>query len=330
MPTRLIGYTCSYIPVELLALTGFRPYRLLHGDVDSSKHGEKFVRVDACPVVKSNLDHIISNQHEFAALVGSTGCDMSRRMLDVAAEHADIPVLVINNPRTDKRVIYDDEIDWLVRQLEDLSHRTFTREYVLSEVRKWETMREELRAIDALRAATPSQMSTAVFHAFMTSYHQGRFNETISACREPSARPRVYLLGSAMTYESNPILRLIEEHLRIVGDFNCGLSRALDIHIHEPTLAGIKDAYYDQPPCVFKRPDRRYIDHVREKTRELNCAGIVAWTLDYCDAYEFELQKTEREIGLPVLRIRSDFSLQGASQLRTRIEAFAEMLCPKQ
>ncbi|MBE0432527.1 2-hydroxyacyl-CoA dehydratase [candidate division WOR-3 bacterium] len=326
---QLIGYTCSYIPVELLALTGFRPYRLLHGDVDSSKRGEKFVRVDACPMVKSNLDHIFRNQNDFAALVGSTGCDMSRRMLDVAAENTRIPVLVFNNPRTDNRTIFHDEIDWLTQRLERLSRRQFNPASIQNEVTKWESMRVELRTIDERRAANPSQVSTASFHEVMTAYCQGAFDRDVSICRERADRPRVYLLGSAITYESNAILRLIEDHLRIVGDFNCGLSRALDIRIQEPTLAGIEETYYGQPPCVFKRPDRRFIDHVRDETRRLNCTGVVAWTLDYCDAYEFELRKIERTIDLPVLRIRSDFSLQGSSQLRTRIEAFVEMLCSK-
>ncbi len=326
---QLIGYTCSYIPVELLALTGYQPYRLLHGDIDSSKRGEKLVRIDACPIVKANLDYVVRNQKDFVALVGSTGCDMSRRMFDVAAEKTSIPILVVNNPRTENRSIYDDEIDWLIRRLERLSHKEFTNEAIETEVHKWETMREELRAIDNLRAASPSRMSTAVFHKFMTAYYQGSFGENISACREPSEKPRVYLLGSAMTYESNRILHLIEENLRIVGDFSCGLARALDIRVTEPDLAGIKDAYYEQPPCIFKRPNQTYVDHVRDEAIRLNCTGIVAWTIDFCDAYEFEIQKLERTTNLPVLRIRSDFSYQGSSQLRTRIEAFGEMLCSR-
>jgi len=326
---QLIGYTCSYIPVELLSATGLRPYRLLHGDIHLSKKGEKLVRIDACPLVKSNLDYIVDNRKRFAALVGSTGCDMSRRMFDVASEVTDIPVYVLNNPRTDNPGIYGDEIDWLAEQLEHISRKKFDNELIRTEIIKWEQMREELRIIDAKRSATPSLVSTTDFHKVLTNYHQGTFEKQVTFCRNPSEKPRVYLLGSAITYEANHILQLIEKNLRIVGDFNCGLSRALDIKIEDFSLSGIKNAYYNQPPCVFKRPHDEFYDHVHGQINKMNCTGVVAWTLDYCDVYEFELQRIERILERPVLRIRSDFSFQNNSQLRTRIDAFAEMLCSK-
>ena len=114
--------------------------------------------------------------------------------------------------------------------------------------------------------------------------------------------------------------------MRIVGDFNCGLSRFLNINITENNLSGIKSAYYNQPPCIFKRPNDKFYSFIEKQLNEFKCKGIVAWTLDYCDNYEFELKKIEGFFNLPVLRIRSDFSFQNLSQLRTRIKAFAEML----
>lgn len=326
---KLIGYTCSYIPVELLSATGLRPYRLLHGDINLSKEGDKLVRVDACPLVKSNLAFILANTNKFAALVGSTGCDMSRRMFDVVSELTDIPVYILNNPRTDNPKMYSDEIDWLIKQLQNLSQIRFTGELIIEEITKWERMREELRIIDNKRSANPSLISTTDFHDAAINYYKGTFEESLSFCRNPSEKPRVYLLGSAITYEANTILQLLENQLRVVGDFNCGLSRVLNISIEDMNIAGIKTAYYNQPPCVFRRPHRKFYDYIDKRINDLNCVGIVAWTLDYCDVYEFEIQRIEQQFDRPVLRIRSDFSFQNTSQLRTRVDAFAEMLCSK-
>lgn len=326
---QMIGYACAYVPVELLSATGLRPYRLLHGDINLSKRGEKIVRVDACPMVKSNLTYVLENEEKFAMLIGSTGCDMSRRMFDVLSERTSIPVYVVNNPRTDKPYIYSDEIDWLVKQLESFSQIKYTDGIVKNEIDKWEGIRAELRKIDEERAACPSLVSTADFHNVMTSYHQSSFDESATPRHDISEKPRVYLVGSAIAYEANHILRLIEKKLRIVGDFNCGISRPLQIRITEKSIAGIKHAYYQQPPCMHKRPHRKYYDFVGEQIIRLHCAGVIAWTLDYCDVYEFELRKIEKEFNLPTLRIRSDFSYQSNSQLWTRIEAFAEMLCSK-
>ena len=88
----LIGYTCPYIPVEILSATGFRPYALLHGDYDLMQNGLLYTRIDACPLVRANISYVIKHQNKFVALVGAIGCDMSRRMFDVLREHTKIPI----------------------------------------------------------------------------------------------------------------------------------------------------------------------------------------------------------------------------------------------
>ncbi len=323
----MIGYTCSYIPVELLAATGLKPYRLLHGDIGLSKDGERLLRIDACPLVKSNIAYIIKNQDKFTALVGSTGCDMARRMFDIVDELTDIPVYVLNNPRTDNPKIFNDEIDWLVKELEHLSNRKLNDDLLRLEIERWENVREQYRTLNKKRAANPSLISTSDFHKAAMNYYKGDVDAQINITEKHSVNPRVYLIGSAITYEANQILELLEQELRIVGDFNCGISRFLNIEIKDKNLNGIKHAYYNQPPCIFKRPNHKFYEWTSSQLKKYACDGIIAWTLDYCDSYEFELKRMESRFGFPILRIRSDFSFQNLSQIKTRISAFREMLC---
>lgn len=325
----MIGYTCSYIPVELLAATGLKPYRLLHGDIGLSKDGERLLRIDACPLVKSNIAYIIKNQDKFTALVGSTGCDMARRMFDIVDELTDIPVYVLNNPRTDNPKIFNDEIDWLAKELEHLSNRKLNDGLLRLEIERWENVREQYRTLNKKRAANPSLISTSDFHKAAINYYKGDVDAQINITEKHSVNPRVYLIGSAITYGANQILELLEQELRIVGDFNCGISRFLNIEIKDKNLNGIKHAYYNQPPCIFKRPNHKFYEWTSSQLKKYACDGIIAWTLDYCDSYEFELKRMESRFGFPILRIRSDFSFQNLSQIKTRISAFREMLCSK-
>lgn len=322
----LIGYTCSYTPVELLSATGYKPYRLLHGETGLSQQAERLVRVDACPLVKSNLSYIINNQEKFKAIVGSTSCDMSRRLFDVLNETTNLPVYLINNPRTDREDIYNDEIDWLEKQLEHFSGKKITDELLTEQINQWENQRKMYRELDQKRSTFPSLISTTSFHKAITNYYQGILVDKIELNEEKSDKPQVYFLGSAISYESNQIFQLLEKDLRIVSDYNNGLSRFLNIHIKEKSLDGIKSAYYHQPPDILKRPNHKYYEHISTELNRLKCVGIIAWSLDYCDSYEFELKRIESEFNLPVLRIRSDFSFQNLSQLKTRINAFTEML----
>lgn len=323
----MIGYTCSYIPVELLAATGLKPYRLLHGDIGLSKDGERLLRIDACPLVKSNIAYIIKNQDKFTALVGSTGCDMARRMFDIVDELTDIPVYVLNNPRTDNPKIFNDEIDWLAKELEHLSNRKLNDDLLRLEIERWENVREQYRTLNKKRSANPSLISTSDFHKAAMNYYKGDVDAQINITEKHSVNPRVYLIGSAITYGANQILELLEQELRIVGDFNCGISRFLNIEIKDKNLNGIKYAYYNQPPCIFKRPNHKFYEWTSSQLKKYACDGIIAWTLDYCDSYEFELKRMESRFGFPILRIRSDFSFQNLSQIKTRISAFREMLC---
>ncbi len=324
---KLIGYTCPYIPIELLSATGLRPYCLLHGDIRLSQEGEKYLRVDACPLVKSNLAYIITNQDRFAAIVGTTGCDMSRRMFDVVDEMTKIPVYVLHSPRTDNPRILYDEISWLKRELEHLSDKDLSDDILGVEIERWERVREQFRVLDSMRAASPSSILTSHLHTKAIEFYKGNTDIPAVISKHVSDKPRVYLIGSEISYESHILLALIEQELQIVGDFNCGISQFASIAIKEKNLNAIKHSYYNQPPSIFKRPNRKFYDHIHGQLKTRACAGIIAWTLDYCDSYEFELRRMEKNFGLPLLKIKSDFSFQNTSQLRTRISAFKEMLC---
>ncbi|MEO0126438.1 MAG: 2-hydroxyacyl-CoA dehydratase family protein [candidate division WOR-3 bacterium] len=323
----LIGYSCSYIPVELLSLTGLKPYRLLHGDLQLSQKGERIVRVDACPLVKSNLGFVFENQKRFACIIGSTGCDMSRRMIEAIKFTTSIPVYIFNNPRTDNFEIFSNEIDMLIKELEHFFHRKFDKNLIHQESERIENIRQNLRQIDARRRTNPSLLSTATFQKIVISYLQGNFGDIKSEIpEEMSYKPRVYLLGSPVSYESGPIIELIEKRLRICGDFNCGLSRALYIKVVEKTIEGLKQAYFKQPPCIFKRPNKGLYEYVEKDLKETKSTGIIAFVLDYCDNFDFEIAKMEKRFSLPILKLKSDFSLQNISQLKVRIDAFIDVL----
>ncbi len=323
----LIGYTCSYIPVELISATGYRPYRLLHGNTELTIEGEKALKVDACPLIKSNLGYILANREKFKALIISTGCDMARRLSDVLLEVTDIPIFVFNNPRTDNYKMYSDEINQLVAELEILGKRKLDRLLLKNEIEKWENLRQELTKIDQNRFTIPSKLSTTTFHKIMMKYHQGDIeNIDYEFVEEVSIKPKVFFVGSPVSYETNSLLELIEERFRIVGDFNCGISRPLYIEIKEKTLEGIKKAYFNQPACIFKRPNDSFYENVLNCIKKVRATGVIAWIVEYCDNYDFEITTMEQYFQMPLLKLKSGLSIEHLHQLTTRLDAFVEML----
>ncbi|MBN2621370.1 2-hydroxyacyl-CoA dehydratase [candidate division WOR-3 bacterium] len=326
--SKRIGYTCPYIPVEILASTGLQPYCLLHGDFELMQYGTTYARIDACPLVRANIAHILKESDKYAAIVGSTGCDMSRRLLDVISEETEIPVLLIHMPRTNNFSIYSDEIDWLVQQLDRILGVSIKNTITL-EIDAWQHTRDRMRVLDEKRYAKPSMLATHDFHKIACTYYQGFPAPTISSVNAPLIKPQVFMVGSEISYESGAFLQLFENDLTIVGDNICGLSQFLSIQVKESTIAGIKKAYYFQAPCIYRRPNHQYYNHVAAQLNMRGCRGVIGFTLDYCDAYEFELKRLEKTLGVPVLRVRIDYAGEKVSQLKTRVAAFGEMLCSK-
>jgi benzoyl-CoA reductase/2-hydroxyglutaryl-CoA dehydratase subunit BcrC/BadD/HgdB len=294
------------------------------------QQGTQYARIDACPLVRANIAYVIDHAARFAALVGTTGCDMSRRMFDVISEHTDIRTFVMNVPRTDNPNMYSDEIDWLIQEL-----TMFTGKDIITgipqEITTWEAARTRLRGFDEKRADTFPTISTSDFHAPAQSFYKGDIDKVLTS-RVPEhecRKPRVFLLGSELSYESTALLNLMEEDVCIVGDDLCGLSRSVQVHITDKNIEGIKRAYFDQPPCIYRRPNHEFYHYISAELERRACQGVIGFTLDYCDAYEFEMRNMEQVLGMPLLRIRTDYAAEKTNQLKTRIAAFGEMLCSK-
>ena len=80
-----------------------------------------------------------------------------------------------------------------------------------------------------------------------------------------------------------------------------------------------------QLPCMRMQDDSKR----RELYQNPNLKGIVYHTVKFCDFYGFEYANLRNQSTIPVLKIESDYTIQGSGQLQTRLDAFAESLSPK-
>jgi benzoyl-CoA reductase/2-hydroxyglutaryl-CoA dehydratase subunit BcrC/BadD/HgdB len=63
--------------------------------------------------------------------------------------------------------------------------------------------------------------------------------------------------------------------------------------------------------------------------KEYRADGVIHFGLQFCQPYLMEAIPVEKALeskNIPVLRIETDYSMEDVGQLKTRIEAFAEML----
>ena len=93
-------------------------------------------------------------------------------------------------------------------------------------------------------------------------------------------------------------------------------------------MEAIVERYFKVDCAIFSpNPDR--LQHVREMFDRSKAQGVIHYSLQFCQPYQVEslpLEKALEESGIPCLRVETDYSQEDVEQLKTRVEAFLEIL----
>jgi benzoyl-CoA reductase/2-hydroxyglutaryl-CoA dehydratase subunit BcrC/BadD/HgdB len=69
--------------------------------------------------------------------------------------------------------------------------------------------------------------------------------------------------------------------------------------------------------------------HVQELTKQFEVEGVIMFVIKYCDTHMFDAPLLRDELnamGMPVLYLEWEHSMSGLAGLKTRLEAFIEMV----
>jgi benzoyl-CoA reductase/2-hydroxyglutaryl-CoA dehydratase subunit BcrC/BadD/HgdB len=145
------------------------------------------------------------------------------------------------------------------------------------------------------------------------------------------SRVRVLLTGVPMPHGAERVLNIIEESGGlVVCQENCtGLKPLLD-DVCEDTrnpLRAIAEKYFHLPCSVMTRNTAR-IDALRRLAAEYRPQCIVDVIWQACLTYDVEShfvrRLAEQELGLPYLRIETDYSPSDTARIAVRVEALLE------
>ena len=93
-------------------------------------------------------------------------------------------------------------------------------------------------------------------------------------------------------------------------------------------MEAIVDRYFKIDCAIFTpNPDR--LNHIKEMYSAYKADGVIHYGLQFCQPYLMEAIPVEKALeseNIPVLRIETDYSMEDVGQLKTRVEAFVEML----
>jgi benzoyl-CoA reductase/2-hydroxyglutaryl-CoA dehydratase subunit BcrC/BadD/HgdB len=94
-------------------------------------------------------------------------------------------------------------------------------------------------------------------------------------------------------------------------------------------FAALADGYLDQAPCARMKPLDDSLDFSTGLAEDYGVDGVIYVYLKFCACYgvsKLEFIERLQSRGVPVLEISSDYSVSDIGQLKTRVEAFVEVL----
>jgi benzoyl-CoA reductase/2-hydroxyglutaryl-CoA dehydratase subunit BcrC/BadD/HgdB len=205
--------------------------------------------------------------------------------------------------------------------------------------------RSALSDLYALRRDNPGAISGAavldVVRASMsmrkedhTALLKKLLDELRAAPRTNGQDIRIVLHGNACDHPE--IMNLFEETGAVVVDDDLCTGSRYFLHIETPEggpIRKIAKRYIQRVPCPSKHStsfDRR--EYLVDMVKQSEADGIVMLILKFCDPHDFDypdLAKHLSESNIPHLRIETEMQPASIEQIRTRLQAFVEMLKEK-
>jgi benzoyl-CoA reductase/2-hydroxyglutaryl-CoA dehydratase subunit BcrC/BadD/HgdB len=146
---------------------------------------------------------------------------------------------------------------------------------------------------------------------------------------------RIFLSGSIIPPGDKKLITIIESlGGRIVGDdLWSGFNQFTKVDIKEPTIKGIADAYSHRVlhaalPYLELETDGR-LNNLFRLIKDFKAQAVIYHTLRYCDPFTYKANETKdilKKIGIPLLEIHTEYAGSDFEAIRTRVEAFLELV----
>jgi len=342
----VLGYACSYTPEEIMYAGEILPIRIL-GSLEPSKLADIYLPVNVCSFAKSCLNKALKEELEFMdGYVVSNSCDNQNKIYDLWRHCTTIQkTYFINTPHSTTETalhFFCEELErfreWLTKSFEV----EITEENLKKTINIFNENRRLLRQVYELRRQKPPLVSGSealeiVLSSMMIpkDEHNLLLRRLLDEIEERSIpfEKSARLLVSGSVIGNPELLRLIESVGGcIVADDLCTGSRYFWNLIEEDgePMKAIAERYLRKIPCPFMYSSEERFRHVREMVKLFDVEGILIFSLKSCDVHSFDAPLLAEELknneNLPVICLEWEHSLSGIAQLRTRIEAFIEML----
>ena len=346
---RVIGWQCTYIPEELIYAAGMLPIRVTGDSRElEMEDANAYLYINTCSFVRSCFQLALEKQYDFLdGFVSGSTCDGARRLADVWRHYLPIPVVyVLSVPRkfTERaHELYRQEVIELKQRLEGFFQVEITDQALREAIGVYNRSRELLDKLYGLRKLNAPPISGAEMLEVLNAgfkMPRDKFNQLLERLLEEAStgdralegKFRLMITGSPL---NNPeFIKTIEDlgGLVVVDELCMGTRYWWDLVDANPNLdplEAISRRYLNNFPCPRMFPSEERFNRVLDLVKDFRVQGVVNELIRYCVPYAHDeplLRERLEHQGIPVLELDVEYGMSGTGQIRTRVQAFLEML----
>jgi benzoyl-CoA reductase subunit C len=343
-------YTCSYIPQEIITAAGLIAYRI---EADKLlKANDSYFPTNFCPYIKNIASYLLEKRDQVRALILATSCDGMRRLYDIASRYVpEIEIFMLDVPRTVTR----QSIDFFALNLQRMAG--FLEEKVCEEPISLDCLRQALITTERKNALMEKAKKMYcsgkypvglkdyfdIFKASLTSEARS-FNSELEKylgdlknqkSQAHNQKKNVMVMGNYINDEKLwDILSSLD--VRLCIDDICFSHRAMtgadDVPVSGDKgqfFRSLASRYLKKPACFRMADLGDKLAKTREEIKTAKIDALIYVSLKFCDTalYFYPFLKEElTSLAVPSLFLEIEHNKTSVGQIRTRIEAFLEMI----
>lgn len=353
---KVFGTFCVYVPDEVVFAAGGIAAGLCGGSQFWVSGGEKVLPANTCPLIKSSVGARLDKTCPFFLIpdmyVGETTCDGKKKAWEILA--GEVPFHIIDVPQMKRErdiAAFEAEIKDFIAVVEKVTGNQITAESLGESIKLINNKRKALQRVYNARKAAPVPISgkDALLVTQINFYDDPAraaqmANNLAQELEErvgrqegvfPADAPRIMISGTPMAIPNWKLHHIVESlGAVVVVEESCTGTRYFENLVDESatTLEGQIRALaerYMKTNCACFTPNPGRIEDIIRLAEEYKVDGIIDTNLQFCNIYATESHLVKKAItqkGLPIMHIETDYSEQDFEQMRTRVEAFLEML----
>jgi benzoyl-CoA reductase/2-hydroxyglutaryl-CoA dehydratase subunit BcrC/BadD/HgdB len=352
----IVGTFCVYVPEELILAADGVSIGLCAGADVGTEEAERFMPRNTCALIKGFMGFKLAGLCPYVEsadlIIGETTCDGKKKAYEIFDEITNkVYVMELPNKKSeDGKLMWRHEIERLAEKLSTVTGKEITLDRLKEASRVVDAKRRALQRLSDARAHDPAPISglDALLINQISFYDDPvRFTEKLNElCDEldervrrgvgvaPKGAPRILVSGSPMAIPNWKLHSIIEQSGGIVvGEEACvGERNFRDLLGDFSTVDEAIDKMADRSigiNCACFTPNDGRLADINNMSRRLHSQGVVHYALQFCTPYLVEAHRAKNSVeaeGLPFLRIETDYSMEDAGQLKTRVEAFIEII----